>query len=156
MIKSLKKKLIDSYITRQEFIKVIHKKGQNLTLSSDSKTIFIAGMGGKEISEILESLISQLSENDRVVISPHRNILEVREFLSQSSLGLLDECALKEGNQFYQILCLSRDESLPKVHSYGEKIWENSEYLQHQIASFSLHQDPKSKAFVAYLNQLNS
>ena len=57
------------------------KKGQDVILGPNSKTVFIAGMGGKEIGEIIQNLIPQLTPADRLVISPHRNILELRQYL---------------------------------------------------------------------------
>lgn len=114
-------------------------------------------MGGKEIQDIVRHLIPQLDSNDRLVISPHRNILELRKFLNQTELGLLDEVSLREDAQFYQILCLIRDASLPKVHPYGEAIWRGTigeRYRQHQLGAFRGHQDELSKAYVTYLAQL--
>lgn len=159
VIQVLKTKLIDSHIPQKDLIHVHHKKGQDLILREECKTIFIAGMGGKEILEILDALIPQLTEADRVVISPHRNILELRKFLNTSPLRLWDECSLKEGTQFYQILCLIKSSKLPSVHPFGEKIWEGEmgeEYRKHQAASFSVHQTPLAQEFVAYLRQVNS
>src|SRR5690606_4311997 len=92
VIQTLKKKLLDSDIPREEIIQIHHQRGQELTLRPDiSKCLFIAGMGGKEIQEILQNLLPQLGAADRVVISPHRKILELRNYLHTSEFGLISE-----------------------------------------------------------------
>lgn len=158
VIRTLKNK-IDAYITRQAFINVLLQKGQDVLLRPESKTIFIAGMGGKEIQEILKNLIEQVSEQDRIVISPHRNILELRQYLHDSKFNLIEETSLFEDGQFYQVLCLSTQRGLGKVHPFGEGIWQGivgSDYKTHQTATFTKHQDPLAKAYVAYLRQFVS
>jgi tRNA A22 N-methylase len=115
-------------------------------------------MGGKEIGEIITNLLPQLSPEDRLVISPHRNILELRKQLHLTDLKLVDEIVLKEDGQFYQIICLSKSAKGPQVSLYGTKIWEGGigeDYRQHQIGTFSNHQDKASRDFVAHLKQLS-
>lgn len=148
---------IDSYITDRDLINVLHQKGQEVVLSSGSRTVFIAGMGGKEIQEILKNLITQVNPEDRIVISPHRNILELRAYLNESAFNLIEETSLFEDGQYYQIICLGTGKGKGKVHPYGSEIWESevgSDYKKHQIGTFSIHQDPLAKAYVAHLRQL--
>lgn len=155
VINVLKKKLIDSYITKSHLIKVLHQKGQEIILNPESKTIFVAGMGGKEIEQIVQNLIPQMRRDDLLVLSPHRNILELRRSLHHSELGLMKEISLKEDGQFYQIICLSKSEDLPKTPLYGENVWRGEvgeEYREHLKQTFKHHQDPLSKAFVEFLN----
>ena len=157
VIRTLKKS-IDSYITIRKHLEVLHYKGQDVVLCSGSKTVFIAGMGGKEIQEILKSLLPQLSSEDRIVISPHRNILELREWLSKSEFSLIEETSLHEDGQYYQIIVMTKTSNGPKVHPFGEGIWKSSvgeAYKAHQIGTFSIHQDPKARAYVAYLRETN-
>ena len=116
-------------------------------------------MGGKEITEIIHHLEDQLSENDLLVISPHRNILELRRYLNTSEFRLQDEISLKDEAQFYQILCLTKASQFPKVPLFGEKIWAGEvgeAYRKSQLKHFSLHQDPLSKAYVDFLHHQNS
>ncbi len=115
-------------------------------------------MGGKEIQEIIKHLMPQLSEADRLVISPHRNILELRQFLNTSELGLVEEICLKDDGQYYQIMCLARTPKLAKVSLYGSQLWKGVvgvEHRKHQLRAFSSHQDPISKAYSAHLKQLS-
>ena len=158
VIRSLNKKLIDSYITKKHLIRILHAKGQDLILGQEPKLVFIAGMGGKEIQEIIKCLLPQLNIADRLVISPHRNILELRKYLHSSPLKLADEMSVFEDGQFYQVLCLQTSPELPNVSLFGEKVWQGlygEEYRQHQLRSFNLHQDDAAMAFVAYLRQLS-
>ena len=159
VIEVLKKKLIDAYITIPDKIIIHHKKGQEIILNPESKTVFIAGMGGKEIGEILQSLEHQLGPLDRVVISPHRWIFELRSLLSHSSFRLFDEAVVKENNQFYQLICLKRDQQLQRVHPFGNKLWSSSvgqEYRDHLIRAYSLHKDTLSREVLAYLKALSN
>lgn len=158
VINVLKKKLKDSYITIPGKIRIEKIEGQYLKLDEKRKILFIAGMGGKEIQKILSCLQDQLKENDRVVISPHKNILELRDYLHTSEFGLWDETLVKEDGQFYQILCLEKSSQLPRSSLYGDKIWKGdvgAEYRLHILKTFSFHQDMRSKALVHYLESLS-
>ena len=135
------------------------KKGQDVILGPNSKTVFIAGMGGKEIGEIIQNLIPQLTPADRLVISPHRNILELRQYLNTTELGLVNEVVIKDEGQFYQILCLIKSPEYPRVPIYGTNMWQDAvggEYRGHQLRTFGIHQDELSKAYIAYLTQITN
>ena len=156
VIKVLKEKVTASYITRKDLIKIHMKRGQDVILGPNSKTVFIAGIGGNEIGGIIQNLIPQLTPADRLVISPHRNILELRQYLNSTELGLVNEVVIKEEGQFYQILCLVKSSEYPSVPLYGTKLWQGAmgvEYRGHQIRTFGIHQDELSKAYIAYLTQ---
>jgi tRNA A22 N-methylase len=150
--------VIDSYITKKALIKIHKKRGQQFIPGPDRKCIFIAGMGGKEISEILTHLASYITNSDRIVISPHRNILELRDYLFHSEYRLFDEVCLNENGQFYQILCLQKSGNLPQVSLYGDKLWADQsgrEYLKHLVNALKSHQDEDSKAYLQHLIQLS-
>lgn len=152
VIDELRNKLKDSYITKGEVF-IHHKQGQRLNIESDSNCIFIAGMGGKEIGEIIIHLLPNLDVTSRIVISPHRKILELRALLGELPLTLIQEELIFEDGQYYQILCLMKGEG-PKVHPYGTDIWKNEVgemYRNHQIKHFGVHEDLASKCYVEYL-----
>lgn len=149
-------KLKDSYITIEKVF-ITEAEGQKLTITSLSNCIYIAGMGGKEIGSIILHLLPQLDSTSRIVISPHRKILELRSLLATLPLTLIEEKVLYEDEQYYQILCLTPGNG-PRVHQYGENIWGSEageEYRQHQIKFFTPHQDLASQSYVAYLKGLN-
>ena len=152
------KKTIDSYITKKDLDIIVHaKKGQEVVLNSETKTIYIAGMGGEEIREILKNLETQLTPADRIVISPHRKILQLREYLRDSAFRLLQEEVLFENEQYYQILCLSSKGEGEVVSSYGTFLFlgaHGPSYKAHQIHHFKQHKDLESMAYFAYLTSL--
>ena len=160
VIKDLQLKLIDSHIPVRDILlklHVLHQTGQSLKLSPFSKCIFIAGMGGKEIGEILSHLISQISEKDRIVISPHRKILELRQHLSSMPLGLKEEAVIEENDQFYQIMVLEKCSDLPKTSLYGTDLWHGRtglRYLEREKRNFMIHQDEISRRYVQYLEDI--
>jgi tRNA (adenine22-N1)-methyltransferase len=158
VIAVLTEELKDAYITIKPFLNIFHTKGQEVKLTASSNCIFIAGMGGHEIGDILNHLQQQLGPRDRVIISPHRNTLELRKNLHASVFYLEYETLVFEAGQFYQMLVLSLDSSNPKVSWYGEKIWQeevSESYRQHQLKTFGRHKDMASLAYLAYLNSLS-
>ncbi len=155
VIKSLKKQVIDSYITIPPNLIIHQLKGQQVKLERHKNCIFIAGMGGKEIKEILEAISPQLDTSDRIVISPHRKILELRQYLSTSSLKLIQESLIYENHQYYQVLALSLIGD-KVVHPYGNEIWEGElgkRYQEHILKEFKGHRNELSQGLVAYLGR---
>jgi tRNA (adenine22-N1)-methyltransferase len=151
-----KLKIKAAYITDPR-IKIHHELGQNLKLGQSAKTIFIAGMGGKEIQKILINLAPQLNTEDRVVISPHRNVLELRHYLSSSDYRLIKEDLLEEQGHYYQLLCLSTANNLGKVSLFGEEIWKAEvarAYHSKLLNAYQSHQDEQSRLFHAFLSIL--
>lgn len=158
VINALTIKVTGSYITTAGLIRIHKIRGQDFIPGSETKCIFIAGMGGKEIGEILTHLASYITITDRIVISPHRNILELRKYLLHSEFRLFDEVCLSENGQFYQILCLQKSDILPQVSLYGDKLWgdlSGKEYLKYLVNALKSHQDEDSRAYLKYLIQLS-
>ena len=152
VIAELQNKLKDAYITK-DLVYIHHKHGQDLNIETDSNCIFIAGMGGKEIGEIITHLLPNLDATSRIVISPHRKILELRALLGELPLALVQEELVFEDGQFYQILCLRKGDG-PKVHPYGRDIWKKEvgeQYRDHQMKHFRVHEDLASKGYMEYL-----
>lgn len=150
VIDVLKQKLIDSYITK---VKIYHQTGQSLSIKSSSNCIFIAGMGGKEIGEIITHVLPQLNSSSRLVISPHRKILELRSLLNKLPVSLIEEEVILEDDQFYQILILAPGKGTP-VSLYGENLWEGDTgkmYREHQLKAFGVHRDEASLSYVGFL-----
>lgn len=157
VINELNNKL-DSYITTKPFMLNIHqKRGQDILLGPESKTVFIAGMGGEEIKEILTNLETQLSPRDLIVISPHRKILELRKYLHHSAYRLEQEEVLLENGQYYQIIALTYGGAGEVVTFYGNTLFLKGvgpDYKAHQLHHFKQHKDSESKAYFAYLSHL--
>jgi tRNA (adenine22-N1)-methyltransferase len=157
-ILKLKQKVKDADIPIPQKLSILHRKGQDLKLTTEKKIIYIAGMGGKEIKSILIHLLPQLTHADRIVISPHRAILELRAYLQSSSFRLESEEIIEEDGQFYQILCLNLNVSL-QISPFGIEVWKGEvgqRYRQHILEAFEIHKDPLSQALVRYLKSLIS
>lgn len=157
VIDVLYKKIKDSYISIPKIF-IHHKEGQNLKIESNSNLIFIAGMGGLEIGEIISALHSQLDESSRIVISPHRKILEVRALLNSLPVSLLSEQVIIENGQFYQMMELRPSPNGMKVPLYGNDLWKSplgEEYRQYQLKYFDYHKDLAARAYVEFLKSLN-
>ena len=152
VIDKLKDKIKDSYITTRVLIH--HLPGQKMEIKSKNNLIYIAGMGGEEIGEIISSLLPQLDSTSMFIISPHRKILELRSLLGELPVSLVKEEVLFEDNQHYQILAL-RPHSLSRpVSAYGEELWlgdTGRAYLKHQLNFFRLHRDEASQKYLEYL-----
>lgn len=158
VINELKLKLNDSDIPNLQKIKIHHKKGQEIILGPARKIIFIAGMGGGEIIEILAHLEGQLSFNDQIIISPHRKILETRLWLSQSKFHLEQELIIYDKKQYYQAISLGLNPNAPKVSLYGDLMWKGElghEYKIKEMNYLTCHQDKASMAYFAYLRGLS-
>lgn len=147
--------LLDSYITIGKlFIK--HDRGQEIRIEKKESIVFIAGMGGKEIISILEHLESQSSCEFNCTISPHKNILELREYLQNSVYCLRDEFLVKDADRFYQVLSLDFS-SDAKASPYGDLIWKSPyahDYRSYLIDVYESHQEPKDQAYLRFLKSL--
>lgn len=157
VVDSLLKKTKDAYITNNA-LSILLKKGQDLIITQPSNLIFIAGMGGKEIGEIVLNLLPQLDFTSKIVISPHRKILELRALLNTLPISLIHEKVLLEDGQFYQILCLSPVVG-EKVTPYGDNLWSTEvgkNYLEHQLEHFSCHHERASQLYVDFLKTYKS
>lgn len=150
------KSLKDSYITYGK-IDLINKKGQDLKIETKNNLFFIAGMGGKEIGGIIQSLLPHLQSCSRFVISPHRKILELRSLLRELPLKLEKEEVVWDKGQFYVVLSLKPDiTGEKKVSLFGDELWQSEmgeHYRQQQIQFFSLHKDEKSQQYIDFLRE---
>ena len=77
-----------------------------LKLKEDIGTIFICGMGGLLISEILaEGLTnSRLPMNARLVLQPNNNEKALREFLANQSYKIIEENIVEDKGKLYEII----------------------------------------------------
>lgn len=135
-----------------------HKTGQKIKIESKNNVFFIAGMGGQNIIEILSHLSDQVDKNDQFIIGPHKNILEVRDFLSKGEWSLSQELVIEENGVFYQLLSV-RPRIGRKVSLYGEDLWQTSvgkRYKELLISKLSGHRSEASTAYLRYLNTLST
>jgi hypothetical protein len=125
-------------------------------MSNEKKLVLIAGMGGKEIESILESLKLKLTPDDDVVISPHRDILQLRRWLHHSEFSLGNESLVWDEGRYYQVISLHLRGN-EKVHPFGREIFSDErgeEYRIQQLRTFSAHKDVRSLEYADYLKTL--
>lgn len=69
-------------------------------------TIFICGMGGSLISNIIESGLrnKKISKETRLVLQPNHGEENVRQFLVQANYEIIEEAILKEKGKYYEII----------------------------------------------------
>lgn len=67
--------------------------------------VLIAGMGGEEITAILEA--AYIPRN--FVLQPMRNVREVREYLLKSGAEITRDDVFESGGKFYFVICGKRD-----------------------------------------------
>lgn len=158
VIDELKRKLVDSYITNRKIF-IHHENGQKIKIEQKNNIIFIAGMGGKEIGEIVLSLLPLIDYTSKIIISPHKNILELRVLLNQLPVSLIDEDLVFENNQYYQLIVLRPELSISssRVSFFGSLLWtkEHGEnYRDHLLKYFINHRGALSQDYVNYLKSL--
>lgn len=67
--------------------------------------VLIAGMGGEEITAILDS--AYIPEN--FVLQPMRNVREVREYLLKSGAEITRDDVFESGGKYYFVICGKKD-----------------------------------------------
>ncbi|MFY7993814.1 MAG: tRNA (adenine(22)-N(1))-methyltransferase TrmK [Bacteriovoracaceae bacterium] len=152
-------KTIDADITEPPYIFTLKINGQKAKIKKTNSLIFIAGMGGKTIIDILKNWSEEnLLNCSQIVLSPHRNLLELRAYLHHENFILVGERVLSENNQFYEVFSVTKSKNIgPRVSLYGEELWERPEsanYLKHQLGYLEYHRDCQSLAYLNYLKRL--
>ena len=149
------KQLITTHIPKASFTMNLHNKnGENLTVSTANNVFVMAGMGGKTVMRILSHLKEVAGDHDQFIISPNRDILQVRAFLKENNWGLLGEALVEEEGLFYQQLSLTKMNTARSVSLYGEDFWQTpvgGRYKSHLVDKLSVHRDASTQAFVRFL-----
>jgi tRNA (adenine22-N1)-methyltransferase len=152
------KKTIDSYITEPVLIYPLKISGEETKIVSPNSLVFIAGMGGKNIISILSSWREEDFANcSQIVLSPHRYILELREFLNENQFSLIKEAVFFENDQFYEMISITKKPTGISVSPYGEELWKGEEganYLKHRLRHLSHHREARYVEYLKYLKGL--
>ncbi len=112
--------------------------GNGLDVIKDNEvdTVLIAGMGGMEIIDILKRKPKGLK---KIILCPHSNTIELREFLVLNNFKISKDYIVKEEKIFYSILVAKVDE---------KSVYSSKEFLLGQ-------DDKKSTDYTEYLNYLS-
>ncbi len=77
-------------------------------LPTDVDTIVLAGMGGLLIQKIIEHHQAALSHVARLIISPHQQTKQLREFMMLIGYHIDDETIIEDASQFYDIIVFKK------------------------------------------------
>ena len=91
----------------EESVEVRFGNGLNvLTPNEHVGTIFICGMGGLLISEIIADGIekSLLPKQARLVLQPNNNEKNLREYLVENSYQIVEESIVRDNHKIYEII----------------------------------------------------
>lgn len=156
VIEALRTQYKDSYISKAA-LNIVCAQGQNLNIPHSANCIFIAGMGGKEIFQIISNLLKMLDETSVIVISPHRWNRELRRELRELPLSLKKEEVIFEHDRFYEIMTLIPGRVEKRVSLFGEEMWKGEVgqmYKAHQLEALKHHKDEASLKYLDYLKML--
>lgn len=82
------------------------------TLPDNIHCVVIAGMGTDTIKTILNNSLDKLPNINRFVFDSHRNINELRKFVSELSYEITNEEIILEDGKYYEIITFDKAESL--------------------------------------------
>lgn len=72
--------------------------------ASEVDCVIIAGMGGKLIENILQADAHKLNTYKRLILSPHKDLMAVREKLNEMSIPIVNEDMLYEEGHYYNFI----------------------------------------------------
>ena len=70
----------------------------------EADAIVIAGMGGLLTVEILKADLSTAKGAEQLILSPHRDVKQVRTFLAENGFVFLDEAMVSEDGKYYPVM----------------------------------------------------
>jgi tRNA (adenine22-N1)-methyltransferase len=116
--------------------------GNGLEVVEYADVIVIAGMGGKQICDILSCETARKAR--LLVLQPMTAVDEVRRFLHKKSFTICDECIAKENNKLYNIITARNGamEIEDDIYYYiGKKLIEKKDpllgcYIERKVRSF--------------------
>ena len=76
--------------------------------NNEFDTIVIAGLGGKNICDILSYDINKTKSAKKIIIQANNNIYDVRKFLTDNNYKIIDEKLVKENNVISTIILFNK------------------------------------------------
>lgn len=92
-------------------LEAVEEIDQNLLIKNPIEQIVIAGMGGKEIIQIL----SKNSIYNNFVLQPQKNVVDLRKFLIQNNYSIKKDKIVKDGKMFYDVLVVEKSDKPCKL-----------------------------------------
>lgn len=144
---------IDSDIPKGSFF-IHQEKANQVEAIGGNEAVVMAGFGAKAMIEGLKAL--ETTADLRVILSPHRDTLDLREYLRSQNWGLEHEEIFLEDEQFYPVLKVSK-RATREVSLYGEEQWRTEAgqgYRARLLEKLSLHQNPQDQGYLNYLRKV--
>ena len=76
---------------------------------SDANCMIIAGMGWKTIEMILENDYDRLSQFDRILLQSNRDVNQLRAWVSEHHMTIVEEKVVEDMGKDYEIVCITND-----------------------------------------------
>lgn len=146
-------KTIGSDIPKQASFKILQQRADEIKLTQSSNTFLMAGFGGKQMLEGLRNIESQLHEKNHFVLSPHRDVFELRQKLIEMNWSLVSEEIHQEDDEFYSILVVTNAPGVP-IHPFGSSQWKSpagKAYCQHLLEILVHHRNVRDQKLREYL-----
>ena len=115
--------------------KISVRLGNGLDVLSPDEVdvVVIAGMGGKNIVEILNNRCDVTSSLKRLILQPMVTAASVRRWLHANGWCIIDEMLVLDEGKLYEIIVAEQGESPayePVMYEIGQKLWDDkSPYL---------------------------
>lgn len=119
-------------------------------------TLIIAGMGGGLIIDILKAHPEKIKYIDTIIVDPHGQVPEVREYLSSIGFVIAEEKIIREDGIYYEIIKFLKGDiaylsdkdiefgpllSSEKCAAFKEKYSERIEQINHLLENKSLPEE---------------
>ena len=123
----------------------------------ETSTFIIAGVGGVLGIEILDQIGDSFKDKDYALISVHKNILKMRQYLIKKDFRVLLESIVQDNSQFYEMLLISKLKG-SMITEIGSTMWDTcsthtrQSYLNHQI-NFYKTKTKFNPEFISILEQ---
>jgi tRNA (adenine22-N1)-methyltransferase len=101
------KKAKDNLSIYQDKVTYSLSSGLNQLLPS-IPCIVLAGLGGRLIVDLLNKDLDKLTNVERIITEPHKNIDQVRKFLSTHGYQIASEQVIEEESIFYEIIVFEK------------------------------------------------
>ncbi|OIN68420.1 hypothetical protein BLD48_00680 [Exiguobacterium sp. KRL4] len=108
----------------EDEIEVRLGSGLTVLTPGEATAITIAGMGGTLIATILEEGKTHLSGEERLILQPNVDAVDVRKWLLANGYALLSEAIVKENEKIYEILVAQKGEESLYADDFEQREWE--------------------------------
>ncbi|WP_214807484.1 tRNA (adenine(22)-N(1))-methyltransferase TrmK [Exiguobacterium sp. s102] len=107
-----------------EQIEVRLGSGLTVLTPGEVTAVTIAGMGGTLIATILDEGKAHLSGEERLILQPNVDAVDVRKWLLEHGYALLSEAIVKENGKIYEILVAEKGEEMIYAEDADIRKWE--------------------------------